>query len=459
MTAKIVFMSIQGLEKAQQKMSNANVSAEAIEVFSHYYKEVEAGATGIIREDTIRPLLEVPELERVEITEQEAQEALSKTVVVKLNGGLGTSMGIDKAKSLLPVRDGYSFLDLICKQVLAARARYGVSLPVIFMNSFRTREDTLKVLEKYPDLRVGDLPLDFIQNQEPKLRADNLEPVEWPADPSLEWCPPGHGDIYTALLGTGILKQILDAGYKYMCTSNSDNLGAFPNAQVAGWFMKSNAPYAAEVCRRTINDRKGGHLAVRKADDQLILRDTAQTAPEEMHYFTDENYHPYFHTNNLWFNLEVLYSTLTKNPVLGLPLIKNEKNVDPKDPESPKVIQIETAMGAAIQCFPGAQAICVKRERFLPVKTTNELMIVRSDVYELTDEYKIKLTVDKTPEVDLDSKYYKKIQDFDRLFPEGVPSLHDVSKLKIRGEWTVKAKANWKDEVNIDAEGAPGTID
>ena len=76
--------------------------------------------------------------------------------------------------------------------------------------------------------------------------------------------------------------------------------------QIAGWFAASGAPYAAEICRRTAADRKGGHLAIRKADQQLILRDTAQTAAEEMHYFTDEFRHPYFHTNNLWFDLEVL---------------------------------------------------------------------------------------------------------------------------------------------------------
>src|SRR5690606_22911898 len=135
-----------------------------------------------------------------------------------------------------------------------------------------------------------------------------------------------------ALEGSGILDLLLEKGFRYASVSNSDNLGAAPNAEIAGWFAASGAPYAAELCRRTANDRKGGHLEIRKADGQLILRDTAQTSDEEMHFFTDEHRHPYFHTNNLWFDLQVLRDALAeRDSVLGLPLIKNSKTVDPSD--------------------------------------------------------------------------------------------------------------------------------
>lgn len=256
-------------------------------------------------------------------------------------------MGLDRAKSLLEVRDGKSFLDIIATQVLSARKAFGARLPLMFMNSFNTREDTLKALEKYPDLAVDGLELDFLQDQEPKLDAETLAPVEWPKDSSLEWCPPGHGDLYTALLGSGVLDHLLEAGYQYASVSNGDNLGAVPDGRLAGWFAASGAPYAAELCRRTINDKKGGHLAIRKSDDQLILRDTAQTAEEEMDYFTDEHRHPFFHTNNLWFDLEALKKVLDeRHGVMGLHIIRNEKTVDPKDSSSTPVIQIESAMGA-----------------------------------------------------------------------------------------------------------------
>jgi UTP--glucose-1-phosphate uridylyltransferase len=430
-------MSETGLRRAQEKMATAGVHQKAIDVFSHYYAQLEQGVTGFISEDSIRPLENPDLLESVPVSDDQAKAALARTVIIKLNGGLGTSMGMDKAKSLLPVRDDKSFLDIIVDQVRSARATYKVKLPLIFMDSFRTQRDTLAALARHDDLAVDGLDLDFLQNSEPKLRADDLTPVEWPANRDLEWCPPGHGDIYTALDVSGMLDRLLALGYRYASVSNSDNLGADPNATIAGWFAASGAPYAAEICRRTAADRKGGHLAIRKSDSRLILRDTAQTAKEEMDFFTDEHRHPYFHTNNLWFELEVLARTLDeRNSVLGLPLIKNEKTVDPADPSSPAVIQIETAMGAAIEVFKGATAIGVGRNRFVPVKTTSDLLLLRSDVYDLADNGRLVRTTDPAPLLELDSRYYKTIAAFDERFPSGAPSLRRASSLSIEGDWT-----------------------
>ncbi|MDO5747228.1 MAG: UTP--glucose-1-phosphate uridylyltransferase [Actinomycetaceae bacterium] len=451
-------MSNEGLERAQQKMRDAGVTDAAINVFTHYYHELEHGASGLIPEETIRPLTDVESLEEQDIGKDAAREALSKTVLIKLNGGLGTSMGMEKAKSLLPVRNGKTFLDIICEQVKAAREYYDVSLPLIFMNSFRTHDDTLEALKAHPGIEVDGIPLDFVQNQEPKLLADTLEPVTWPADPSLEWCPPGHGDIYTALLGSGVLKTLLDKGYRYAMTSNSDNLGASPHAQVAAWFAASGAPYCAEVCHRTPADRKGGHLAIRKEDGQLILRDTAQTPPEQMNYFTDEHRHPFFHTNNLWFDLQVLYDTLVeRKAVLGLPLIKNEKTVDPTDASSPKVVQIECAMGAAVQVFPGATAVVVPRSRFLPVKTTNDLLLVSSDVYELDDMGLLNMLTKRAPVIDLEPKYYKKIADYQERFSGGIPSIRNVSTLKVKGNCYFSDGVVLEGQVTIQEGDPAGT--
>ena len=451
-------MSDAGLSAARQKMEAAGVAAPAIEVFAHYYRQLVSGETGLIREDSIQPLLDPPMLADVEVDDAQAHEALSKTVMIKLNGGLGTSMGLERAKTLLEVRDGQNFLDLIVAQVRSAREAYDVRLPLLFMNSFRTDEDTLEHLARYPDLPVDDLPLSFVQNQEPKLRADDLSPVEWPADPSLEWCPPGHGDLYPALEGSGVLDQLLAAGFRYACVSNGDNLGAGPDVTLAGWFAGTGAPYAAEVCRRTVNDRKGGHLAIRKADNQLILRDTAQTAPQDMDYFTDEHRHPFFHTNNLWFDLQELRDVLTeRNSVLGLPIIRNEKTVDPKDPDSTPVIQIESAMGAAVEVFEGARAICVGRERFLPVKTTNELLLLRSDVYDLRDDGSLQATVEEVPAVSLDDAHYKKVQAFDARIPHA-PSLRRATALKVEGDWTFEADVTVLGAAVLTDAGEPRTV-
>jgi UTP--glucose-1-phosphate uridylyltransferase len=452
-------VSEQGLRAAQQKMADAQIAQAAIDVFTAYYRQLEDGVTGFIAEDSIEPLVEPDLLGDISIGEEQAAAALAATVMIKLNGGLGTSMGMDRAKSLLPVREGKTFLDLIVGQVRAARGRYGAKLPLLFMNSFRTHDDTLAALAPYDDLAVDGLDLAFVQSQEPKLRADDLTPVEWPADPSLEWCPPGHGDLYTALVSTGMLDRLVGLGYRFASVSNSDNLGAAPNATIAGWFAASGAPYAAEICRRTAADRKGGHLAIRKADRRLILRDTAQTASTEMGYFTDEHRHPYFHTNNLWFDLRVLADTLAeRDAVLGLPMIKNVKTVDPADSTSPEVIQIESAMGAAIEVFEGATAIGVGRERFLPVKTTNDLLLLRSDVYQVASDGRLVRQDAPAPLVDLDPRFYKTITAFETRFAEGAPSLQRAQRLKVEGDWTFGAEVSVVGDLTLGDPGDPQTV-
>ena len=230
-------MSDKGLKMCRQKMADAGVEKTAIDVFAHYYRLIQHGETGMIPESSIKPI-EMEALADVEVPDETAADAIRTTVVIKLNGGLGTSMGMDRAKSLLCVRRGLSFLDVIARQVLHLRKEYQAPLPLIFMNSFRTSADTLAALARYQDLAVEGLPLEFLQNKEPKIRVDNLEPVSWTIDPELEWCPPGHGDIYTTLRSSGLLDQLIDAGFQRAFVSNSDNLGAVPDARVAGWFAR-----------------------------------------------------------------------------------------------------------------------------------------------------------------------------------------------------------------------------
>ena len=452
-------MSTSGLRRAQQKMREAGQSDTAVDVFGHYYRLVESGTSGYIREDDIAPMTDPPKLTEVDVDPDAARAALQQTVMIKLNGGLGTSMGLEAAKTLLPVRDGLTFLDLIVRQVRHAREANDAKLPLLFMNSFRTRDDTLAALARYPDLAVDGLPLDFLQSAEPKLTVDGLEPVEWADDPSLEWCPPGHGDIYPVLYASGLLDRLLDLGYRYLTIANGDNLGAAPDARLAGWFAASGAPYAAEVCTRTPNDRKGGHLAVRRADGRLILRDTAQTVDEEMDYFTDEFRHPYFHANNLWLDLRALSAAMVaRDGVLGLPLIRNAKTVDPSDKTSTPVYQLESAMGAAIEIFPGATAIAVERDRFLPVKTTNELLLIRSDAFTLGDDGRLLAATPAIPGIDLDKRFYGLLDDFDERIA-AVPSLVGARSLTVAGDWTFDTPVTVVGDARLNDLGAPSRVE
>ncbi|QIG41474.1 UTP--glucose-1-phosphate uridylyltransferase [Nocardioides anomalus] len=447
-------MGSPGLHKAREKMAAAGVDEVAIETFAHYYRLLEHGETGMIPEAAIEPV-DMPSLRDVEVSDEQAQDAIRTTAVIKLNGGLGTSMGMDRAKSLLCVRKGLNFLDIIARQVLHLRQQYDAPLPLLFMNSFRTSADTMAALARYDELPVQGLPLEFLQNKEPKLLAKDLNPVSWPKDPDLEWCPPGHGDLYTALRGTGLLEQLLEAGYQRVFVSNSDNLGAVPDARVAGWFAGTGAPFAIEAVRRTPSDRKGGHFARRRSDGRIVLRETAQTLPEDQEALQDLERHRFCSTNNLWFDLRKMQEALdVRDGILGLPLIRNEKTVDPSDQASPKVIQVETAMGAAVEVFPDSQLIEVGRDRFVPVKTTNDLLVLRSDVYDIGRDFVLDQVAVDLPFVDLDGEHYKVVAEFDKRFPEGAPSMKKASSLTVEGDYTFGARVQVVGDVELSTGAA-----
>jgi len=320
-------------------------------------------------------------------------------------------MGLDKAKSLLKVKGDDTFLDLTAKQIMKMREDYGFNVKFMLMNSFSTSEDTLAFFEeKYPSLRAEE-GLEMIQNKVPKLDASTLEPATCESDPTNEWCPPGHGDLYAALVGSGRLDALLKDGYKYMFVSNSDNLGATLDLKILTHFATTDAPFMMECCERTENDKKGGHLAVRNSDKQLILRESAMCADEDEPAFQDITKHRFFNTNNLWIRLDKLKEIIDKfGGFIPLPMIKNNKTVDPKDDSSTKVVQLETAMGAAIECFSGASAIVVPRNRFAPVKKCNDLLLLRSDAYMINSDFIPMLNPacgGKAPVISLDSKKYK----------------------------------------------------
>ena len=416
----------------QARMQAESLPQAFIDTFRYYYTQLVAGDTGLIPEADLEPVSNLPDAEQLSPDLAQVGEAhLGQTVFIKLNGGLGTSMGLQKAKALLPVKGELTFLDIIARHTLHH------NIPLVLMNSFNTRADSLAYLARYPQLGQT-LPLDFVQHKAPKILQATLQPAEWPANRALEWAPPGHGDIYTALATSGMLEKLLDRGYIYAFISNADNLGAALNTTILGHFIETGAPFMMEVADRTPADRKGGHLARRKADGQLILRESAQCPQEDRAAFQDIARHRYFNTNSLWLHLPSLQQVLdARDGILGLPMIRNSKTLNPRDPASPAVYQIETAMGSAIAIFAGARALRVPRARFSPVKTTNDLLAVRSDAFILTEDYRVVLHPQRQGKAmvcDLDPYQYKFIDQLDANFPAGPPSLLNCDKFTVRGQ-------------------------
>jgi UDP-N-acetylglucosamine pyrophosphorylase len=437
----------------ETKMRRAGMGDAPIRAFRHSFETLASGKTGLLPESAIQPVTDLPRYEN--IPGNTGGALLSQAVVVKLNGGLGTGMGLEKAKSLLLIKDGLAFLDFIARQILWLREKHNSPLRFLVMNSFSTSKDTLEFFKKYPALGEP-AHLEFMQSAVPKVDARTLQPAVWPKNPELEWCPPGHGDLYPSLLGSGWLDRLLAAGVKYMFVSNSDNLGASLDLDLLGWFAASNKPFLMEVCERAPADRKGGHIA--RNDHGFLLRETAQCPEADQPAFQDVNKHRFFNTNNLWIRLDRLKNLLdASGGFIPLPVIQNSKTVDPRDKASPKVVQLESAMGAAIECFPDSGAIVVPRSRFAPVKTTSDLLALRSDAYQVTEDWRLVLAPDchgVPPVIELDADHYKLMDQFDAKLKDGVPSLVHCRELKITGPVAFSAKNVFVGKVSIGNKDA-----
>ncbi|MDP4624557.1 MAG: UTP--glucose-1-phosphate uridylyltransferase [Akkermansiaceae bacterium] len=414
------------------KMRAAGMGDAPVAVFKRNYEALLRDETGMIPEDSIEPSADLPKSDALEAGD--GSKLLGEVCVLKLNGGLGTGMGLQGPKSLLSVREGVNFLDLMVRQTLSLREKSGQKVRLLLMNSFSTSEDTLAHLKRYEAQGLSSADeVEMMQNMVPKIDAATLKPAEWQADPEQEWCPPGHGDLYPALVGSGWLDKLLTEGVKYAFVSNSDNLGAILDPALLAYFAESGAPFMMEVTRRTAADKKGGHLAKRKSDGRLLLREVAQCSDDDLDEFQNIDKHLYFNTNSLWLNLEKLKAQLNADKgALPLPMIKNKKTVDPRDSSSTPVFQLEIAMGSAIECFEGALAVEVPRSRFAPVKTTADLLALRSDAYEVLEDGQVRLRAERNgvpPDISLSGEYKL----VDALEPLGVPSLIKCDSLKVNG--------------------------
>ncbi|CAE7395922.1 UGP1, partial [Symbiodinium microadriaticum] len=378
--------------RSGQQILKEDLNESAIAAFKYNYGVLVSGADVMIPESKLDPVDKLPETQVAGWVQASRGKKypdprlLRKTLILKLNGGLGTGMGLEKAKSLLTVTEGNSFLDLIAKQVAATKKTFKTDLKFMLMNSFSTSKDTLEALSKYTELGTGS-DLEFVQNKAPKVTESDFSPADWSADASMEWC------------------------YRYMFVSNSDNLGATMDLKILTHFVQSGAPFMMEVAERTDADKKGGHLAKDKATGGLLLRESAQCPEEDEKEFQNVGKYKFFNTNNLWVDLAALKREFRKNDgALPLPVMKNSKTVDPRDKKSTKVLQLETAMG--------------------------DLLALRSDAYLLTEDFTVVLAPERNgvpPDVKLDGMYKFTDALEEKLIPNGPPSLIGCKKLVIEG--------------------------
>ena len=459
-TSPLIKQVIEGKSRSSENFRHFALKMEAhklppivINVFKYYYHLLLEGNLGELPDSSITPVApeDVKSYEDLAKYADAGRKCLDKAVLIKLNGGLGTSMGLEKAKSLLPVKGEVTFLDVIVNQVRRLREKTDMPVPLVFMNSFRTHTDTMFALGDFDNGATG-VPMAFLQHMYPKILQDSFLPANWPNNPELEWNPPGHGDIYTALVTSGTLKALLASGFEYAFISNSDNLGAVMDYSILGYMAAYDFPFLMEVAKRTPADKKGGHLCRLQESGRPALREVAQCPEADMDSFQDIEKYTYFNTNSLWVNLKVMEKVFAYHGMMPLDLISNKKTLDPRDPASPPVIQVETAMGSAISAFHTATAVHVPRTRFAPVKTSNDLANVMSDNYVLTDDYEVVQNPERDLPpicIELDSRFYKKIDDFQARFPDGPPSLKACESFQVQGDVLFKGPVTCVGNVNV----------
>ncbi|KAM0960740.1 hypothetical protein ACFX2I_025641 [Malus domestica] len=356
----------------------------------------------------------------------EIKALLDKLVVLKLNGGLGTTMGCTGPKSVIEVRDGLTFLDLIVMQIEHLNDKFGSSVPLLLMNSFNTHDDTQKIVEKYSKANVQIHT--FNQSQYPRLVVDDFTPLPSKGQTGKDgWYPPGHGDVFPSLKNSGKLDLLLSQGKEYVFISNSDNLGAIVDLKILHHLIKNKNEFIMEVTPKTLADVKGGTLISYEGKVQLL--EIAQVPEEHVDEFKSIEKFKIFNTNNLWVNLNAI-KRLVDADALKMEIIPNPKEVD-----GVKVLQLETAAGAAIKFFDHAIGINVARARFLPVKATSDLLLVKSDLYNVRDGFVIRNKLRRDPQnpvIQLGPEF-KKVDDFLSRF-KSIPSLLECDGLRVDGD-------------------------
>lgn len=413
-----------------------SVSKLASEIFFYNLNKLITNQSNYIKTSEILPL------EKTDAVYDESTETIyfehllpeiKKVAVIKLNGGLGTSMGLDQPKSQLVVKNGLNFLEITCNQIKKFREKHSLDTPLIFMNSFNTQDKTQENIQKI-GFKNKDLPWFFIENKSPKLKKSNnsineveYSPAKYSSNPELEWAPPGHADVYPSLYESGLLDELITKGYEYLFISNVDNLGASLNFNIFEKYLKLDSDFVMEIASRTENDKKGGHLALK--DNKLILRELAQVSSEDESDFQNYLKYKFFNTNSIWIKTRALKNLMDKNKgILDLPIIINEKNINPTDPTSEKIIQLETAMGSAISLFENAKTILVPPKRFIPVKNTNNLLYLLSDLVFMNSDFE--LFPQKTIRIELNPSFYKNVSDFLKRF-KVIPSLKNCDSFVI----------------------------
>ncbi|XP_003740715.1 UTP--glucose-1-phosphate uridylyltransferase [Galendromus occidentalis] len=406
--------------------------------FERLYGRFMSDSTSTIAWDRIEPLpaTAIKEYKTLpEPADAKLKEMLSKLVVVKLNGGLGTSMGCQGPKSAIPVRNDLTFLDLTVQQIEYLNKTYDCEVPLVLMNSFNTDEDTNKILRKYKGFKVQIFT--FLQSRYPRINKETLMPITTSLmNPGVEdFYPPGHGDFYESFVNSGLAEHFLKEKREYVFISNIDNLGATVDLNILNCLLHptegEKPEFVMEVTEKTRADVKGGTLI--GYEKRLRLLEIAQVPLDHVDEFKSVKKFKIFNTNNLWIRLDRIKQAVETH-ALSMEIIINHKHLD----DGTNIVQLETAAGSAIKDFSNSFGINVPRSRFLPVKKTSDLMLAMSNLYAMRNgslQMSPLRAFPTVPLIKLGDGHFAKVREFLKRFAS-IPDILELDHLTVSGDVT-----------------------
>lgn len=405
-------------------------------------------------------VLDIEELTKQHFTPERISEFLEKLVVLKLNGGVGTSMGCSYPKSCIEVKDNLTFLHMTLKQIDFINKRYGTHVPLVLMNSERTDEMTREVIERAKkDLKVDVDVYFFNQPVFPRADEETLLPTTAVSVDNQEfWYPPGHASVLTSFKESGLAEKFSRIGKEWVFISNADNLGATPDGDILGniiTFRDSNAAkgseeqkysFFMETTPKTLLDVKGGTPILYKGSTFLLEASQIPKGRENDVY--DIKRFTLFNTANIWINLQDWIA----GESFDLPIIFNPKTIQ-GDKGPARVVQLEMGVGAALSHFK-SKILSVPRRRFIPVKLTCDLLRLQSDLFTFHEDGVVEPTTSDAPVIVL-SKDFSSVEDYKRRV-SGSVSLIRAKRVVLDGDIRLQGPVAFEGEVEIHRAGEDG---
>jgi len=361
------------------------------------------------------------------ISSDQIKNIINKICILKLNGGLGTTMGCIGPKGLIKIKNGLSFIDITIEQVKQLNQKYDCNIPLIFMNSFYTTKHMDAYVKEHEEEHRDVNIMMFEQNSFPRLikstqlpviSLDNIDEIYNNSD---LWYPPGHGDLCRSIYDTGLLDKLIGLGYEYIFVSNIDNLGATLDFNILNELIKNNTEFALELTNKTLLDVKGGTLI--NYHDKFTMFEVAQCEPSKLSEFVSIDKFKYFNTNNVWIQLNAVKNLVQSDFLNSIDIIVNNK----KFKDGRECIQLEYSIGALIKYFTKVDKFVVSRSRFIPVKTNSDLLLIKSNIYDLDENHCIVQKNNKVPIIKLDS-CYNNMYCFEECF-QNIPNIDDLDEL------------------------------